>query len=193
MEQTQPLSSQLPWRLREEQFRRYEQILKVAVDLFPLVYIVNIKAHNLPTSLQTCSARLRDAKLSYSRYNWVSTIDRQKYLLCRDELIVAEDQTGKAYLALGRLDEVRNHFKSAVPQHPIISKAQEEEDGYHLLVERGQFYFLCQLASNNVFKRDLIISSDDPLFSLSEHVEQAAADYAISLVPEGDKWRFLNS
>ena len=190
MEATTPQSSQIPWRLRKEQFRRYEEILKRAVEAFPLVYRVNPKDWDLPNALVTCSARLRDAKISFLRYNWPSTINRQRYLEIEEELIVAE---GTGYLVLGRLDEIRAHFKAKVPQHPLISTDKVQEEAYELGVTRDQFFFLCQLAANNAFSRDLIIFSSDELFNLNEHASLASDTYAISIVPDGEKWRILTS
>jgi hypothetical protein len=190
METTTPQSSQLSWRLREEQFRRYETILKKAVDTFPQTFKIDPRLYNLPPSLVTCSARLRDAKLSYLRFNWVSSINRARFLEVENELVVSE---GNGYLITGRLDEVRSHFKSLVPQHPIIEKAQGIKDEYSLLVTRDQFFFLCQLAANNVFSKDLLLSSSDPLFRLHEHAQKAGDDYAIGILQEGEKWRILAS
>lgn len=190
METTNPPSSQIPWRLREDQFRRYETILKNAVERFPLVFTVNLRNYNLPTSLVTCAARLRDAKISYSRFNWPSTIDRVKYLACCDELVVAE---GNGFLMLGRLDEVRAYAKSQSPQPKIIETAQGIKDDYELKVTRDQFFFLCQLATHDVFKKDLILSSSDETFNLSNHALPTADSYAISLVPDGERWRLLSS
>lgn len=62
--------TKLPHRLREKSFRVYEGWLKDATKKFPEVYIMET-----PGSIETLSARLRDAKSSVLRYNWKTDID----------------------------------------------------------------------------------------------------------------------
>lgn len=75
---TCPSSQSLPHRLSEKSFRRYEEVIANAVDAAPQIVTIDPKQFNLAAT--TITARLRDAILSYYKYNWSSTmIDRRKF------------------------------------------------------------------------------------------------------------------
>ena len=67
----------LPSRLRESSFRRYEQHIQTAVASFPNVIVISEK---YGASLVTFASRLRDAMASLVMYHWESQIiDMDKF------------------------------------------------------------------------------------------------------------------
>ena len=104
----------LPPRFRSSAFRRYEAVLKQAVDHFPCEIEVDHTKFGL--SLCTVEQRLRDAKTSYLKHYWNSTIDRAKFekhvndirVCCRDSKIFIgrpkNADEGKVILGTYRLD-----------------------------------------------------------------------------------------
>jgi len=76
--------TQLPFRLSEASFRRYESHLKAATIAYPKAVTFTIDPE-FGVNPNTFAARLRDAKLSCLTYHWDTDINReilQKIAIC---------------------------------------------------------------------------------------------------------------
>ncbi len=67
----------LPQRLRESSFHKYEDDLCSAVTAYPLTHTINPTKYGL--SAVTVVARIRDAKLSLKLYRWSTKINLSKF------------------------------------------------------------------------------------------------------------------
>jgi hypothetical protein len=76
----------LEHRLSEHTFRRYEPLLEVAVKEFPAETQFFVPADLAPT---TFLCRFRDSRVSLIRYNWPSTVDREKLLAIMSQHVIS--------------------------------------------------------------------------------------------------------
>lgn len=87
------MEKDLPYRFREQQFRRYEEVIDQIVAVYPGRIEFNPSSFNL--SPETFSCRLRDAVRSLSLYHWPTKIDVEKFQAIHQEIMVSVGPTGK--------------------------------------------------------------------------------------------------
>lgn len=76
----------LPHRFTEKSFRRYEGVIKRAVESYPQTITID----PFPLSGTTYSARLRDAKVSLKQNRWPSTVNMERFLAVYEDLQVSD-------------------------------------------------------------------------------------------------------
>lgn len=95
----------LPYRFREQQFRRFESLITTAVNCFPQRYDVNPVTYSMAAT--TLSCRLRDAMNSLKENRWSTTVDMEKFdRIWPGELKVGERNTG--LVVTGDKDTIRD-------------------------------------------------------------------------------------
>lgn len=119
--------SNLPSRLRETTFHQYEDDIALIVRSFPTV--VNIVPRK---SIQTHVARLRDAILSLSKFNWPThVIDIEKFKKIVDEIKVSHNNDSIFAGSRGTLKAMSacpppptEHFILSAPKIANITEAK---------------------------------------------------------------------
>ena len=85
-----PPNNDLPYRLSERHFRRYEPIIKAIVTAWPLPTICDpVLATGQRLSMETYSCRLRDAIKSLDQNQWSSDINIMKFVQIVDDIVVS--------------------------------------------------------------------------------------------------------
>lgn len=146
---------QLPYRFREEQFRRYEPFIADAIAKYPGPIIINPGLLGLNTVTFAC--RFRDACQSYLKHNWPSRlINREEFLLNFPNIGVAESHS----LGTVRIGE-RKLLRSGqlMPIVPHVSNATLGVNPQHLTITTDeQFELICRLASMRLLTSEVTIS-----------------------------------
>lgn len=108
---------QIPYRLTEKCFHKYEDVIASAVHYFPDISWFNHISYGLPPSLETVTARMRDAMTSLAKYNWATTkVDMVKFRECWNHLIVTQHN---GLLLCGSLPNVR--AAKSEPESKVLS------------------------------------------------------------------------
>lgn len=162
----------LPPRFRSSAFRRYEAVLKQAVDNHPNEIEVDHTKFGL--SLCTVEQRLRDAKTSYYKHNWSSTIDHDLFVRYYNQKdLEVRTRDGKIWIGrpvilidspLGRFHLVKGSTGSGPLDCTIHSN-----DTRGLCTEINAISLLCWLAEQRALARPvkltLLDSTADNLFN----------------------------
>ena len=122
----------LPFQKSEENFRKYELLLKVAVDAFPKKVKLSQIDH---ISNNTLVARLRDAKLSLLQNNWQTVVDVKKL---KETEIVFRIEQGEVFSG-PRKKEVKTYQPpTQLPNESLIieTKSLNEQEIICLLASR---------------------------------------------------------
>lgn len=93
----------IPPRFREEAFRRYEAIIKTAIDILPSELDIDPRG-TLGLSPETVTNRLRDAMRSLKQYRWTTSVDMVRFLEHFDRLEVARKRANDSLIVV-RLKE----------------------------------------------------------------------------------------
>jgi hypothetical protein len=104
------MNNPLPYRFREQSFRRYEQVIRQITESFPVPLVIDPAAHNL--SPVTFSCRLRDAIKSHSRYRWAVRWEDEKFHRIANDIVVSE-RDGK--LHVGSRETLKGSVQAFVP------------------------------------------------------------------------------
>lgn len=163
----------LPPRFRSSAFRRYEAVLKQAVDNHPNEIEVDPTKFGL--SLCTVEQRLRDAKRSYLDHHWNSKIDWDKFNTIYHQLIVSI-RRGKIFIGqppqaeygdspTGTVTADRHNKTHKTPLDCTI----HSNDTRGLCTEINAISLLCWLAEQRALARPvkltLLDSTADNLFN----------------------------
>lgn len=89
----------IPQRLSEKSFRRFEQAIAKVVECFPNTAI-ELDEEVFGLSQSTLAPRFRDAMASLNKYKWSSEVDLIKFEDCYKQIIVSH--TDKGIFAGGR-------------------------------------------------------------------------------------------
>jgi hypothetical protein len=106
--------TQLPQRYRENQFRRYEQIIHNATEQWPAATKCDPTLLNIAQATFVC--RLRDAIKSYYDHSWPSNINRVKFVGIYQEMLVSERVDGT--ILIGHREAIKNWC--AVDNTPLM-------------------------------------------------------------------------
>lgn len=85
--------SYIPSRLREAIFRRHEELIKHAVEVWPTV----VQFSPVKQGAETLAHSIRAALLSYKRFKWKSEIDPDKF----DDYLLSVSVTDNGSILLG--------------------------------------------------------------------------------------------
>lgn len=172
MNEVKPIS--LPPRFSERAFRRYESVLKSAVDNHPNEVVVDPAQFGL--SLATVEQRLRDAKRSFIDNKWVSTIDRDKFLRLQDadDLQVRSETDGKIHIGRPPMKEMT--LTAELIAGPSRNVAVLDFKGLML----NSIQTLCALASERALARPIRLAIT------SAEADVLFESYDISLAPQPD-------
>jgi hypothetical protein len=87
------MTSQLPHRFREEQFRRFESLITNVVKSFPvLITIIPRSIYNM--SPETFRSRFKDSLRSLKEFRWPTTVPMEKFDNIVDNIMVRAPLTG---------------------------------------------------------------------------------------------------
>lgn len=161
MNTTQP--NDLPDRLSEKAFRRYEKWITLATELFPKSLVIGV--HECPVKPTTFVARLRDAMVSFRTYNWPPnpSLDRNKFDRFYDKIRVVRYQHETRTIEIGG-DKTVN---STPPVVDIVPLADSVSTIVLKLTTLEQKLLVAELASNQLLKQDLHIdglTADEVVF-----------------------------
>lgn len=147
----------LPPRFRSSAFRRYEAVLKQAIDLFP----TEIEIDPAKFGLSTCTVeqRLRDAKTSQMEHKWNSTIDRLKFVQLADSLQVVS-RNGKVYI--GPKQAKKQTVEQVLGEAQHNSRLLKEPLAFDMPMANS-YEVVCLLAANRALCRPLKLVIADSL------------------------------
>ena len=166
----------LPHRFSEKSFRRYERIIAASAERFPSVVVVN--PADLELAGETVRGRLRDAIESYHKHNWTSCIDRVRFLMAYDTLVVSLRPDGK--VAVGNKDTVKQ-------QETVTFDVIDHSNVYDLTDKQIDIDLLCLLAHNQALKKRLKIT-----IPTNEMATYLSENYDICLVKQPDNAYLLS-
>jgi hypothetical protein len=157
------------WGLTEQQFRRWEPVLKEVVERFPLS--TTFKAIDMTPA--TAVGRFRDAVLSLRRFNWSTNVDTEK--LRRIYQLMRVKQTDGGFIVLPKY----NPFTGYTPSEGMIMEHTTE---YLVLDFRGLkmppevFEALKVLKKNDLIREIHIKNLHPEQFEVFRDVGQALSE-----------------
>lgn len=113
-------NNNLPHRFRESEFRRYEDWIQQAIKVFPSA-LQCFPGGSFPDSVETCSARLRDAMFSVLNNKWKTKLDLVKLNEIYPKLLVGPRM---GYIIVGSRECIKEHdlgFKQKETKKPIVT------------------------------------------------------------------------
>lgn len=110
-----------PHRFRESSFRRYEPHIALIVDRFPDTVTIT-PGGDLPQSIETVAARLRDAMTAWKDKQWYTNkVDRDKFFSIHENIKCAIRETG---LICGSADGIKL-YDQLMAQDKDVAKPQD--------------------------------------------------------------------
>lgn len=177
---------------RESSFRRYEPLIKEALEVYPdMTYWVRreeLDNYKLPPSLVTCSARCRDAINSLLQYGWATEIDVEKLKDAGTNFQVAIKDDGLIFGTRAQLrveGEIRRKTVSARPEATHKPAAQFTEPLSVLDFTLEEVRVVATLAKIGALRRPIRV-----LLTPNE-VEAIENNYGIAILPDGDHYQIL--
>lgn len=138
--------NKLPHRLRETQFRRYEDLIARIVTVFPSCIIVDPQKH-YTIAPSTFAGRLRDAMKSLKDNDWDSVkVNRTTFLAVVDSVVVRERSDG--LVAIGNRDTTL--AKPAKPNDVPIDVPVS--DNKLIIGDETLKHFICMLAHRRLLR-----------------------------------------
>jgi hypothetical protein len=148
-----PPPQYLPHQLSEDSFRRYEPLIKRAVDRFPEETEFEKPSGIAPT---TFLARFRDALVSLKKYNWETDVNCTKLWEVAGQYCLSVDPSGRSVWfrvrhRAGRPTDMINEARRLNPtidaSLQTVWKGADEDD----------LLLLCQLIHRNRIKGPIIL------------------------------------
>ena len=178
-------SQQLPWRFREASFRTYEALIHFIVNEYPSVVTVTPEGFNLPPSLETCTARCRDAMTSLLNNGWDTKVDVQKLREIHHDLVVTQKD---GLLVLGPTKDVRAYKgESRAPKtSPLVSPS----DIQLTITTHVACGLLMELAVKRLLNQSIFLV--ETLYLNEAMVASLTGSYDVALVRQENGWLLLN-
>ena len=158
-------------------FRRYEPLLKTAVDAFP-----NETSFSVPDGISptTFVARFRDARLSYLKFNWASNIDRDKLLSITGKYTISLDNSsGKVWFrqkqSRGRPSELISESRTHTSNVPAVQRWDSHTP--------DELQAACLLITSRKLSGPIVIAGEVP----SDLILTLSTSFDVSLVYDSTK------
>ncbi len=163
----------IPARLREPAFRRFENVIGAIVDSWPEPICFDA----VPLSVETFSARLRDAMRSYHENNWESTlVAREKFCSIYDGICVR--------MISGRVTVGPRSKGPQILHNPSLSLAESHPSA--MSPTKDELEVFARMLSEGLLVGPLIIYNvDEPLLLELE------SKYNVSFAKQGDHYILL--
>lgn len=158
----------IPYRFREQSFRRYERVIESVVNQYPICFSVNPKDQGY--TYLTFSNGLRNAMASLLKYNWQTTINMARFReLYPKKIEVVEGEDG--------LLIVRDKNTTKQPQTPITPVASRNDWIFNL----GDENLIFRLAELKLLTQPILIEKMG-----KDEASQLEASFDIALEDQGN-------
>lgn len=164
--------SQLAYRFREANARKYETQIARIVEQFPHVVVFH------PENVETFSCRLRDAIRSFRENKWPTTIDLERLTSIRLQVVI------RARVVLAGSKEEIGNWTGETPTRDILPPPQSSPQGVITNPDERALESLMELHHQRILTTPTLVRIDSRPFDKA-HWE---ARYDVSIEPvEGEQ------